>query len=417
MKNNTLNKHNIFAVSSKDDQYLVYAPLSGVAFYASCRELQQISQVIANQESNEISDALLEKCETIYEIKDVDTIQELTILLNQKCNFSCSYCYSANGRSSVVLDRQKIFSALDFFINPTRGAELSIVFSGGGDPVLSFDEFKASVDYARSVSTSYGINLTIGIVTNGSTLSDDYIDFIQANHIDLVVSFDILKEVHNGQRSHYDEVAATIDKLCSKGIQFGVRSTITPLNVSRQCEMVEELHSRFPQIKSAAFEAVLNKELFASSEELKLFYEDFIHNYFEAEQLGHSYGITIGNTVVNSVDSCKERACPGKLVVTPEGHLVACSRLSSHKEMHYDYFKFGRIDNNAVHIDADKYNALMSHNVHQRSECQSCVAKWHCGGGCLLAEVSNSVEYFSEYCHFMQNMVVAVVENRIKQMS
>ena len=113
MKNNTLNKHNIFAVSSKDDQYLVYAPLSGVAFYASCRELQQISQVIANQESKEISDALLEKCETIYEIKDVDTIQELTILLNQKCNFSCSYCYSANGRSSVVLDRQKIFSALD----------------------------------------------------------------------------------------------------------------------------------------------------------------------------------------------------------------------------------------------------------------------------------------------------------------
>ena len=57
----------------------------------------------------------------------------------------------------------------------------------------------------------------------------------------------------------------------------------------------------------------------------------------------------------------------------------------------------------------------MSHNVRTKSECQSCVAKWHCGGGCLLAEVSNSAEYFSEYCYFMQNMVISVVENRIKQ--
>lgn len=415
MKNDIFNKHNIFIVATTDNQYLVYAPLSGVAFYASREELQQISQIIVNQESNEISESLLDKCEIIYETKSTDTIQELTILLNQKCNFSCSYCYSANGRSSVVLDKQKIFSVLDFFINPTRGTGLSIVFSGGGDPILSFDEFKSSVEYARKISNKYSINLNIGIVTNGSTLSDDYINYIKVNHIDLVVSFDILKDVHNTQRSHYDEVVSTIDKLCRKGIQFGVRSTITPLNVSRQCEMVEELHSNFPQIKGAAFEAVLNKKLFSSSAELKQFYEDFIHNFFKAEQQGDEYGIIIGNTIVNSVDSCKERTCPGKLVITPEGHLVACSRLSSNKEMHYDYFKYGVVDKNKVYIDNEKYNTLMSHNVRTKSECQSCVAKWHCGGGCLLAEVSNSAEYFSEYCYFMQNMVISVVENRIKQ--
>ena len=155
MKNDIFNKHNIFIVATTDNQYLVYAPLSGVAFYASREELQQISQIIVNQESNEISESLLDKCEIIYETKSTDTIQELTILLNQKCNFSCSYCYSANGRSSVVLDKQKIFSALDFFINPTRGTELSIVFSGGGDPILSFDEFKSSVEYARKISNKY----------------------------------------------------------------------------------------------------------------------------------------------------------------------------------------------------------------------------------------------------------------------
>lgn len=63
-------------------------------------------------------------------IKNKYDFNNITILPNNKCNFSCSFCYSAKGRSTTVLDKEKAFKALDFFITPSTNERITISILG-----------------------------------------------------------------------------------------------------------------------------------------------------------------------------------------------------------------------------------------------------------------------------------------------
>ena len=411
----TLNRKDIFADQLMDGKVLLYAPLANIVVEMEYDEMLLLEQ---NAKTGSISYdliSLFNKDEKIYRSHTPTTITELSILINQRCNFSCEYCYSANGRDNKEMSKVQLIGIIDWFINPNRGLELDIIFSGGGDPILSFGLMRQGIEYALEKAKKSSIRLNIGIVTNGSMLTNEQMDFISQHKIGLVVSFDIIKEVHNAQRSHYDIVVATIDELCRRNIDFGIRSTITPMNVTRQMEMVEVLHQRFPSVRSAAFEVVLNKALFANSRALDEFYLDFEKHLFDAQALGKSYGITIGNTIINNVNTCKERACLGKLVATPYGDITACSRISSSKEAYFDKFVYGHINANSVNINNEIINDILDKNVIKYPECSSCIAKWHCSGGCLLARYNLPKEYFKCYCRFMRRMVVHSLKQQVAE--
>lgn len=401
-----LNSNDIFAHPS-DGAYLLYAPLAGCAAMCDADELTMLESMLAAGDIQEDLAALLERSQPVLEPQDAGSVAEMTILLNQVCNFSCSYCYSARGRDKSVVDRQHLLRAIDMFVNPDRGNKLSLTFSGGGDPMLSFDLLVEAVEHARQLAQQRGITLDIGVVTNGSLLSDEKIAFIRHSKLQSVVSCDILPDVHNAQRSHYEVVAATIDRLCDEGLAVGLRSTITPLNVSRMEEMADVLHSRFPRVRSAAFEAVLNPSLFADIHALREFYREFAERIFTAIDHGRALGIEIGNTLVNNVSVCKTRSCLGKLVLTPHGSLTACSRIASPADAHYQDFIFGRIGlQEEILIDHDRYETIMqSANCHL-DECSSCIAKYHCSGGCLLARKQLDDAQLQAYCEFNRDIVV-----------
>lgn len=405
-------KKDIFFELIGEEEVLIYAPLAGLALRTSSEEAENIKKaafgLLSTQESVDAWNMLRAKDSVLVCSSPID-IDEMTILLNQRCNFSCTYCYSALGRSKAELNTARIHQVLDFFVKRSRGLHLKLVFSGGGDPLLSFDKFQEAVNYAEKLAIKQEIALAIGLVTNGSTLTDDQINFLKDHEVEMVLSFDILKDVHDKQRSHFDTVADTLLRIANAGLPFGLRSTITPLNVNRQCEMVETLHKDFPQVMSAAFEAVLSRELFETIEEQTAFYKDFVNGFFQARSLGECYGIEISNTIFNSVGCRKLRACPGKLVVTPDGILSACSRISSDKEPHYNLFQYGHIDSSGVIVDEDKYNWLMSQNALLYKDCSGCIAQWHCGGGCLLAR-KVLAERMPVYCSFMRQMIVETLK-------
>lgn len=406
-----LNSNDIFTYQA-DGTYLVYAPLSGCAALCDTDELTMLENKLATGDIQESLTTLLERLQPVLDPQDTESITEMTILLNQVCNFSCSYCYSARGRDKSVLNRETLLHAIDMFVVPTRGSKLSLTFSGGGDPMLSFDLLSEAVNHARLLSQQRGIRLDIGVVTNGSMLNDERITFIRNNNLQLVVSCDILPDVHNAQRSHYYVVASTIDRLCEEGLAVGLRSTITPLNVSRMEEMVNILHNRFPKVHSAAFEAVLNPSLFADIYALRKFYREFTKHIFATIDHGRALGIEIGNTIINNVSVCKTRSCLGKLVLTPHRSLTACSRISSPTDAHYQDFVFGNIDSQGeIHIDYDKYNAIMQSAHSHLGECQSCIAKYHCSGGCLLARKMLNHEQLQAYCEFNREMVARKIIN------
>jgi radical SAM protein with 4Fe4S-binding SPASM domain len=420
-----LNNKEIFVSEIRNfdtkEQYLVYAPFAGIFLPISEQDVLRLENTDEFPEDVELQNVIKSLSDNsennLLKIETIQETTELSILLNHICNFSCSYCYSAKGRSNRAIDKHKLLSALNFFIDKirTNAKKIQLTFSGGGDPLMSFALLKEAVEYSAKRGNEQGFGIDYGIVTNGTLLMPDFIDLVKRYQVNLVVSFDVLEEVQNQQRGKYKEVCEGINYLIGNGIYPGIRSTITPLNVHRMEEMTEEILSKFPALRGIAFEPVLNSSLFPNVFALTKFYDTFVEHYFKAAELGLCHNFFVGNTTINNTEVCKERACLSKFTLTPEGQITACSRISSSKEDFYEQFHYGTVgDNGKVMINSNKLDRIMQNNVYSYLDCNSCIAKWHCSGGCLLARHSYSPEYFDCHCEFIRKMTLMSLLNQIK---
>ena len=102
---------------------------------------------------------------------------------------------------------------------------------------------------------------------------------IVENHVNLGVSFEVLKDIQNAQRQHYDEVVRVVRHYLNDGADVTVKSIITPNNVNRLEEMVEELRRLFPQVKKYKLQMVEDPVEFADRERMRRFYADFTRNF------------------------------------------------------------------------------------------------------------------------------------------
>lgn len=412
MKSEILNELGIYVIRYKGIDYL-YAPLSGILAESNIAEVESLC-------------ASLDRGDMPSEFADMynmpgpelpltpDTLPEITILINQKCNFACRYCYSANGRNSAELEEAFFDPIVDWFVTPERLAKsnadrLSVTFSGGGDPMLSFGKVKMLIEKFRLRANLFGITLDIGLVCNGSLLESDDLNFLADNVDNIVISFDVLEDVHDAQRSHYSTVAQTIREFCARNIDVGLRATITELNVTRMVEMVEILASSFQQCRRIAMEAVLAPDLWNDVSALHKFYTCFVDNYFQAKRFGEELGISVCNTLELSAEGIKSRACPGKISISPDGVLTACSRVATSGDRFFERFIFGKVNKDGVNTDIQCYTKIMNVRADNIKKCHNCFARYHCGGGCMLVRLSYNDEQMEEYCNFTRAMLLNTI--------
>lgn len=403
-----LKSHGLF-VLKEDEKIVLYAPLTGMIAELHENEAMEYDRLLSSGVVPSALKPWIDRKGFSGVVSPEDT-DELTVLINQRCNFSCKYCYSANGRSVAELDERLYRPLADWFVRKERlsrsGSDcLKVVFSGGGDPTLSFGKIKTFVAVFKAKAKEENIGISFGMVCNGSKIRHEDVDFIRDNFDNIVISFDVIPEVHNSQRSHYEIVADTMCFLASYGISFGIRCTVTDLNVSRLEEMIEYLHDNFPFCREIAAEAVLAPSLWKDIEQLSSFYSKFRDNFFRAQRKGRKYGIVLGNTIEQSYHGLKSRACEGKVVVTPMGKLTACSRVATSGDSHYNDFVFGEITESGVTYDSKKYNEMMSVRAESFEECKFCFAKYHCGGGCMLMRLSYSPGQMKLHCDFTRGII------------
>jgi radical SAM protein with 4Fe4S-binding SPASM domain len=392
---------------------ILYAPLVGQALVVSEEELVEIEKLADGKSAGNSSRIeLLKRLKEsrnlfVFEIpKNSEDIYEVDLLSNFTCNFSCSYCYSAKGRSAKEVSFEHIKTVIDhlFLHKKSQKRPYKINFSGGGEPLLSFPLIKKTVDYIEEKVSTCSLQYSYGLVTNGSLLTPEIIDFIKEQKINLVVSFEILKEFQNLERGNYAAVARNIDLLLEKECPFGIRATITPVSVRQMGAMIEELVVRFPKLKSVVFDTVLSADIFKTPQELSGYYRDFSKEYWRAKELGAKLGIEIGCNAVEFAGMLRERTCQGKLVLTPDGAISSCARVSSPKEALYNEFIYGKADYGELIMDEGKLTKVMQqNNIFSREECRNCYARWNCGGGCLLFTLSFPKEFEEPFCNFTRD--------------
>ncbi|MBO4630698.1 MAG: hypothetical protein J5858_02120, partial [Lentisphaeria bacterium] len=103
-----------------DKVFLIYAPLAGQSLLMTKQESEKFRKDLLSNSCNDELAALTRGKLPSQRLGYHASYHDFTVLyiiLNQRCNFSCTYCYSANGRSNQELTFDQLKTMVDFFFS------------------------------------------------------------------------------------------------------------------------------------------------------------------------------------------------------------------------------------------------------------------------------------------------------------
>lgn len=407
-------------VIEQEKFFLVYAPLADAFFLADANTVRRLDRAAKGGEDKEMEELLtqLKECSEDYRsciVKEPSQFTSLSILPNLVCNLSCSYCYSAKGRSKMEIDEKHLKVMLDYFIdrNRTDSKHLSIFISGGGEPLISWKKLSFAIEYSRQKAVEQGFTLDIYLMTNGTLIIPDIVQELKRHEVNVGVSFEILPDVQNAQRGSFDKVSRNIRLMLDMGIVPNISSVITALNVDRMEEMVNTIVTSYYGIRHLNFDPAMSSSLFTDAEKLDAFYKKFAPNFFHAKELCGQYGITLDCNMVRKGEKLFPRYCQGKLCLTPEGKISVCHSISSPREAAYPKVVYGEVRDGQLSFDTDKFKTFIDPKNFLLPRCHACIARWHCAGGCLMYRINYDGKQFEAVCRFTAHTIAEILLKRL----
>lgn len=400
---------------------IIYSPLRRGVFWANEEASRKVIEFLNVGKLDYSSDdkvqqylcALSDAKISTLTRNEVPSKNRLVIILSQICNLACTYCYAQEARSKEILSRDKLKIAYDAVLADENKSK-HFSFIGGGEPFVTWDIIEWSVNYINS-RKSNDDNVSFSITTNTTLFNEHNLQFCRENKIHIGVSFEIVKAIQDNQRPFHKSDASTFDVihknlglLIENGISFGLRSTITKLNVALMPDMVNFVADNYPNQKKLHFEQVTDP-----SQNNTDFYNEFIEYFFKAREVGKKRGIEVYNSISNSVFRIRERFCNGETCITPTGSVVACHRISSEKDKDYEIFNYGLIDTDSLSLDLSRYQTYLDFARKKMSECEGCYAYWHCAGICPMERTALSREQLLTKCEFTKEIVKRILMEKI----
>lgn len=147
-----------------------------------------------------------------------NSVKMLTLQITQQCNFRCEYCvysgsYLNRGHSNKKMSFETAKKGIDFLINHSKNHdEINIGFYGG-EPLLEFNFIKQCVEYAEEKAD--GKEIRFSMTTNGSLLTEKVVEFLYKHNLELTISLDGPKKIHDDHRKLASNNCGSFDKVIS----------------------------------------------------------------------------------------------------------------------------------------------------------------------------------------------------------
>lgn len=374
--------------------------------------IESLSNKYSNQDLTEAYKELIElyKSDVLFSKDDYGKYAEMMVSAPVKamclhvahdCNLRCKYCFAATGdfgEGRKLLDEETGKKAIDFLIENSDGRRNLELDFFGGEPLMNMEVVKKIVEYARSKEKQYNKNFRFTITTNGVLLSDDYIDFMNKEMSNIVLSIDGRKEVNDrlrvtsNDKGSYDTIIPLYQKLVDKRghDQYYVRGTFTSYNLDFAKDVIHMNELGFDQI---SIEPVVTPETepYAIKEEhLPRIYDEYeklAKHIIEKKKEGKGFNffhfmldLEQGPCAIKRLRGC---GCGNEYVaVTPDGDIYPC-----HQFVGMEEWKMGSLDDGKLNQEM-KANFAKT-NVYSKDECSNCWAKFYCSGGCN----ANNLQY------------------------
>lgn len=323
-------------------------------------------------------------------------IKAMCLHLCHDCNLRCRYCFASTGdyatgeRSLLPLETGK--AAIDWLIAASgKRHNLDIDFFGG-EPLLNWPVVQELVHYAEKRGTETNKDLRLTMTTNAYTLDDEKAEFIDKHFKNVVLSFDGRPEVQDSMRpaaggqGTYDRTLKNIRDFVERreDREYYVRGTYTSENVDFDLDVTHIAEQGIDQISLEPMVGDPNDPLTLKVKdlpELRKSYERLAEEYLQASEADafHFFHFNIdldgGPCIYKRYKGCG--AGSEYVAVTPDGKVYPC-----HQFVGEEGFELGTVFDSPEDLEQDLRSQFLPLIVPEMDACQTCWARYHCGGGC-----------------------------------
>lgn len=321
-------------------------------------------------------------------------LQTLSLNVAQACNMGCTYCYAGQGTfggNARLMPHAVARASVDRLIVESRpGADLVVGFMGG-EPFLNRALLHDIMPYAERAAAAAGRTVRFSLTTNATLLTAADVELLARHSTQVAISIDGPKTINdrarplNGGGSSHDRIVEALALFARSGRprHLSARITVTPM--ARDLPEILE-HVLSLGFDSAGFSPVLvspNPSLQFAEEDFRWLLQGMIACGKRAAQAivaGRRYPFSNFETAMQEIERGSHRPYPcgagaAYLSVNAEGALYACHRLVDDPAHRMgDVFTGSDVGKRAQH--------LAIRHVDRQAPCQTCWARYLCGGGC-----------------------------------
>lgn len=344
-------------------------------------------------------------------------IKSLTVNVTQICNLKCVYCAAGgDGTYGDPVNRinvEKTLPQLKFFLEKLKdGSTFSLSFVGG-EPLLYPEAIRLIYDYVMLQTAGRNIRSKFMITTNGTLITDKVLDMLRTMKIHITVSLDGESTINDQVRPSKDGRSSTA--LTVDGIKnlVGIKSNLASLGIagvySAKNLEVKKSYLFFKSLGVDWFEfnfSYTEKDTAAQTE--------YLAQMKEIAQLAWDAGgetefrrIKAFNLYFQTLDSQQriENFCgAGKtfLMIDAKNQLYTCPWVVGEKD---------EIVGTGASVDLQKLDKYQKPLI-ELNNCQTCWARFLCGGGCMYIHREHSGDKHKKdelFCERTRSLILLAI--------
>ncbi|WP_418791201.1 thioether cross-link-forming SCIFF peptide maturase [Phosphitispora sp. TUW77] len=321
-------------------------------------------------------------------------VKSLCLNVSHDCNLRCRYCFAGSGNfggERLLMPVETGCRAIDFLLESSAGRKHCEVDFFGGEPLMNIGVVEKITAYGNSKAALKGKEIKFTLTTNAVGLNNEIAEFLNRENISVVLSLDGRPEINDymrvnpAGRGSYDKIKPNITKFINSrnNENYIVRGTYTGnnLNFSNDALHLADLGYKFvsvePVVSLSSDEWAIKEEdlpeVFKAYETLCKEFVVRLNTDKEFEFFHFNLDLNKGPCLPKRLSGCG--AGYSYMAVSPEGNLYPC-----HQFVGKENYLIGNVIDGIKNFDI--VNQFRDAHVYNKEKCNSCWARFHCGGGC-----------------------------------
>ncbi len=316
-------------------------------------------------------------------------IRAVTINVTQICNLKCHYCAAGGdgtyGDPVAKISIEKTLPQLKFFIDQLKENQKFTISFVGGEPLLYTEAVLSIYNYVLDLQKTKNFHPIFSLTTNATLITDRVRDILSQMKIHITVSLDGDEKTNDIARPSKDGTSST--KLTESGLEqlakihndigsFGISAVSTKENMN-----VVETYKYFKTFNPDWYEfnfSYIEKNQSAQTEYLKQMNQIAKMAYTDGGEvaLRKIKSFDLYFKLLDDQQRIENHCGAGKsyLMIDARNQVYTCPWVVGEKD---EIVGTGAVLN---HQKLEKYQKPLI----ELNNCQTCWAKYLCGGGCMF---------------------------------